>query len=1324
MVKPALNPENERERSGRQRGGGPAAAGGYNYQAAVTGIAMAHALSGAPLGWLDGLLFDAPCEIGSETGGGGDDIRLTFGTGDVAEAQVKKGLRAGKDLKAALAGLAEAIHSGKIAFGCLIVDPSSSRTVTHLLAADLIRLAEDTDAKVGTLAAKFRTHLSSSNMDVQSVCSRLRIVTVPALEGDNAAIRTAMAHLGQVCAESSEATLAWDRLYRDAHLMMARRGRRTRSDIARVLRSANVRLSADPSVSPAGVLSKLCDWTLQITAEFSILGVRKPVAIDQAWLPLGVAIRDELVAAEEDDLAAAVARYHSGPQTKLREQKNCDPITLGRFRRHVVIVGGAGAGKTTLLKKLARIYAKDNLPVLLVSALAVARRMISAGEGFATAAFAIGLDESGLAPEQARGADLGDWVILCDGLDECGPDQQRLAQGLVHFVAGQPNVRVAVTTRSIGYRTAALANWRHYDLVAGSSLVAESIAKLLSHILQKGQEPENLRRTVDEALEESDAGRTAARSPLLLSLCAALIARGASLGRTRLQFYRAVFALLESEPPPRAGPAPTSSFVLGRFLEVLGWTLVTDARAQANVALRACADVLQSELDMPALKALDLAERCFAYWQALGVVERVHHAGDEALTFVHKTFAEFASGRFMAALPPDRQAEILASQDDVAGLSETIAFASALGAGPVFVDDLLRRGFAGVSGQMRLLQALEVLSEADPPIDAWRVGTLVAIAADRLAGNHRTWALEVGAALIQVATRYGNLVAPAVRSLRSSTEQTWTCLSAWAVMFASEPDELTLEELLPIMESLAKEQGGDIKPLLGGGIGLAGGRGRALLESFAYGIAQRIVSERSGPAAEQLLSRFAPLVDKGSYGFYQRLSALGRAHGVQSPSPNIENLASMPDWDFSKLGRAMRTALTTIMTACGADEAVDVTSAPNDGPLFNLAGFLSVVGLREAGMSEFWPWLEPFDIEDVTRVYQNLAMLAGVPLDRMAAEAAVLRQEIRSSAGDGLSPTFDRIPEMDTNELDPRCIDGSMVDFTRVERALRHGSNLVVVTALNLALLVGTLEVWHKLAANLLENGTDDTVWAAVHIAKKLPEPESLALLFSHTITAPRSGSQHVVDQIAKICPVDDLRRSEALRWALLNDQVQAATSAAKWARDVPNVGSEREASLLLEAFDHWRRIEEPYPTGGGTIPPSPRAQLVEALAQVGRAHLETLISWVEDTRSDVVEAARKALIELITRDADARSTFVELATAGLPLPTLKTALADCTAFTESECAKLLDLLESEDANLRYVAMPLLNLPHVPGEKRAQALQILRNDPEPQIRETAVRMIG
>jgi len=1319
MARPAAKKKKQSGMSGRPRGGGPAAAGGYNYQAAVTGIAMAHAISGLPLGWLDGLLFDAPCEIRSETGGGGDDIRLNFGSGDVVEAQIKKGLRAGKELKAALARLAEAIHGAKITFGCLVAAPASSRTVTDSLAADIVRMGEDANATVDEFSSEFRIELLRNGMDVRGICSHMRIVTVPALDGNDAAVRTAMALLSRVCAESQDATRAWDRLYRDAHLIMARRGRRTRSDITRVLRSANIRLNADPNGGPAGVLSKLCDWTLQTTAEFSILGIQRPLLIDEAWLPVTVLVREKPPQPDCGDLSAAIERYHSTQPVGPRGQKGCDPTTLSRFRRHVVVVGGAGMGKTTLLKKLARCYAKDNFPVLRVNALAVARRMVSAGEGFGTAAFTIGLDDSGLAPELVRRADLGDWVILCDGLDECGSDQQRFAEGLVSFVAAHPNARVVVTTRSIGYRTAAFANWRHYEMPAlDSSTVAKGIAKLLIHIQDDGSNPSNTRRVVEEKLEESEAGRTAARSPLLLSLCAALIARGTPLGQTRLQFYRAVFKLLEAEPPPRAGTAPATSAVLGRFLDVLGWTILTDQRIQADAVLCSCGKAFQSELDLPSLKAQDLAEKCFAYWHALGLIEKVHHAGDEALTFVHKTFGEFAAGRFIATMPPDQQGQILTK--DAADLSEAVAFASALGAGAIFVDDLIRRGFEGTSGQSRLLQALEILSEADPPIDGQRVEALVRFAADRLAGDHQTWALDVGAALLAVANRYRELVASATRPLRLH-KQSWTRLGAWAVTFTAEPSESGIEDLLAAMESLAAHKDSASGPLLGGGWRVGGTPGRTLFDSFACGIAERIVTERSCTAAEELLIRFEPLLKHGTLGFYERLFAIGAKYGIQIPAPGFGR--AMANLDLDRADLAARCAFIAILTACGADEGPDNAASQGEGPLYNLAGFLGAIELLQAPLPEIWPWCQPFDLDAVAEAYRHFAVSVGVPLDRMVTEAATLRGEIQSTDRPIIAQVFSRCPHMDAEEPVQARIDRSSVDFARIERALRHSSSLAVMPALNVALLAGSPDIWRSLAANLLRDSTGISLWAAAHLIERLPVVEGLSLLRSHITSTLRPGSEYIFREYAKICPINDPGRIDALRWALLNDQPGVAVAAAEWARDVPNPDSETEAALLLEAFEHWRHVEGPYPHGGGVIPQSPREELLEALVRGDNANFEMLVSLLNDTRPDVVRVAQKALIFLISHDGDARHRLLELAISrSIPIHTMKLAFEECSAYSSSECTNIITLFNDTDPGIRFVAIPILELSHISDDVREQVLGTLRNDPEPQIREAAIRM--
>lgn len=105
---------------GKKPGGGTAAAGGTNFQAAITAIASVHLLAGKPLGWLTGLVDDIPVGIWAESEGPGDDLRLELVDGRVAEVQAKKGLQRGAALWEALDALAAAVSRGRLDFGVLI----------------------------------------------------------------------------------------------------------------------------------------------------------------------------------------------------------------------------------------------------------------------------------------------------------------------------------------------------------------------------------------------------------------------------------------------------------------------------------------------------------------------------------------------------------------------------------------------------------------------------------------------------------------------------------------------------------------------------------------------------------------------------------------------------------------------------------------------------------------------------------------------------------------------------------------------------------------------------------------------------------------------------------------------------------------------------------------------------------------------------------------------------------------------------------------------------------------------------------------------------
>lgn len=447
------NPRSPRKTSGRQsrstprqEAGGAATAGGMNFQAAVSAIAAVYLARARPLGWLDGLVDDVPISLLAETGGSGDDIQIRLRNGSIAEVQVKRGLRRGGRLWEPLMRLSRAIHAGMIGYGCLVVSPDSTRAIRAELARDIIRLGDGRSDRLSEFGQALVSQLTAADLPISAVCQRLRIVTVNALTTDDASVRAARAELGHLCKSESRVDDAWNRLYRDASELIELRGARSASSVIRVLQSAGVDIAEGPGGDLATILTKLTAWGFTASRSFGIFGAPKAPSIDDAWIPLKAAIRGDAKVAPQD-LAEALKLYHDWEKRyPAREGKSIDAHTFGRFVHYVVVVAGPGMGKSTLLKKLARCYSGDGFPVLRVSIPRVAARMKHQGSSFAESLFALGLDGAGIEPAAAERAAIADWVLLCDGLDECGNDQDAIAQGLVQFVAGHPSSRVIVTT--------------------------------------------------------------------------------------------------------------------------------------------------------------------------------------------------------------------------------------------------------------------------------------------------------------------------------------------------------------------------------------------------------------------------------------------------------------------------------------------------------------------------------------------------------------------------------------------------------------------------------------------------------------------------------------------------------------------------------------------------------------------------------------------------------------------------------------------------------------------------------------------------------------
>ena len=250
-------------------------------------------------------------------------------------------------------------------------------------------------------------------------------------------------------------------------------------------------------------------------------------------------------------------------------------------------------GKTTLLKRIARRYSEDHIPILHVRLIAVAQRM-RAGSSFEEAVFDLGLDGSGIASAAARQAAFPNWLLLCDGLDECGKLQEEVAAGVARFAAGHPDCRVLVTTRPVGYDTAHFSDWRHYYLapLEPSSAPAHLATLVSESALESSPFQDNICALCSAELERKETSKVVARSPLLLGLAASIIVRGGHLGATKERLFEQIFELIDEVPNSRIPEPPAPSALLRRFLDILGWHKTAHPLSRIDDTLDRCAEGL------------------------------------------------------------------------------------------------------------------------------------------------------------------------------------------------------------------------------------------------------------------------------------------------------------------------------------------------------------------------------------------------------------------------------------------------------------------------------------------------------------------------------------------------------------------------------------------------------------------------------------------------------------------------------------------------------------------------------------------------------------
>lgn len=1290
---------------GRRNVGGSTAERGLDFQARVSAIVMAHMLIEKPLNWFANVLPDNPKELHAETGGPGDDICFVCEEGKLVEVQVKSGLSVGEDLWAALVALAKGIHTERIVAGVLVVCPNSSKTIRSNLADDIVRMGNGRLDGLRDQSERFLSKLNTESIDVVKACSALRIITISAVEGNQEAENNTRERLASVVQNSSQ---AWISLVAYSRRLIKIRGRATRVTLTRELRLRNIHFKTSQIETSIQLQAALNQWLQTAFSNIKILGISKPVPIKDCWIPI-TAFVVEADQSEPLELEKALSKYHEYASRHRHGGQSVDAHTVGRYVRKAVVLGGPGIGKSTLLKKLALEYSRDGFLVLFVRLPQVVALMRQEGGRLEDCLFEIALSASGL---RSNPLPLHDAVILCDGLDECGNFQSMLIEVLHAFAAAHPHSRIIIASRPIGYQSGLLGDWRHYELQPLHEFEAENaISTVLSAIPFSCEEArETALELAKQQLKERHINGVAARSPLMLTMIAALVSKGIEPNTNRAALYRQLFRLIEDHPPARFEGTLPSEPERNRFLELLGWSFFENGNEPFEQIIERCARWWHNETNKGHLECQITVRNCLNYWEALGVVERIRTSTQETVTFVHKTFGEFAAAKYICSCDLVTQRDLIAKAIATPAWKETLSFTSHLGQVDTVLNVWSEMAEEGNSkATYNLDDALALVVQSGVPVATESLTSFLrccwAVTANKLSKARYVG----GDTLCLVAESNW----PAVREdvfANINSSDNWVKLVAWACLCASSEMSVSYKEILEFLinhENIFPEQS------YLGGLDLSS-KGYTVRKSIIIGVAKKLLINSQKMEGLEVLNTFLIQTKWLSLGISDELAKLYKDAGQVMPI----DLKARGHTDFySSLEKWNSIAESLMGVICDKATTIEANDQ-SDEDMLELGALLASSNFWEMPSSSINVMRNSVDRRTQRQaVLQAIARASGIDWGAIEAQARVhLKHVLEREPGEyrGLTciPRVDAIPD----SYMPRVGSELLPVLTEV---ILHENEYFVRNAVIVLFGYRDDPLYQTTIQKLLNFAEGMALHYVGVLVNSLPKEQSQPLLLSRLISTPMTrGCEHLYPFLS---PPFGFEYEPAVLAGLACTDPDIAAAAAKIASRL-----QISPELLVKfhnAFNDWKELEEPYPVKGGAVPVSPRDELAKIFVRENSSDISMLVSMIQDTRPDIRNSAFEPFIALLTTSDDLKDYIIGKTVSGEFEITLLRKAISAGAFKGNDAMKVVPLLQNCSAKVRFGVLPILNKMYLHSETiRAEAERLIL-DPNIEIRETAQKAL-
>ena len=1305
--------------------GGAAGAGGFNFQAAISTIAYVHTLRGTPVQWIDGLVAGVPVSVSSETGGPGDDISLELADESLVEVQAKKGLRADGKFWSVVDSLSEGISSGRCAYGILIVCPSSSNTIRRDYARAIRRVGDERNDAPSTEQITLTEHLKQKGYDPAKICARLRIQTVAALSDQGDALTAARAELGHICSDQSQIQSAWNTLYRNAWLAIESKGRRTSGSLVSVLRSSNITIQSDENDTPAAISHTLLQWIDATTEKFSVLGIPELLSTDTAWLQLHASVGGDAIESSSS-MEDALQAYHALSEKSVnKDAKRIDAKTIGTFRKHCVVVGGPGSGKSLLMKVLAREFGREALISLRVRLRDLSKRIETTGCTVEEGLLSLGLAESGVSPEQLRAAGLSELVFLCDGLDECGDHESKIASGLRAIAASSPSSRIIVTTRPIGYDTSELRDWRHYTITPlDPDHTANHLETLCRGALGTVSDSEDqLRSNIDAYMDASGTGKFISRNPLLIAFTAALFLKQKALGNSKADLYTRIFKLIDDSRTPRKGSASAAPRAIrDNVLNHLGWLVSTAPLLTAEEIEKQCGKNIERGSGDLYLKALSLTQQSIDYWEEAGLIERIRHSGQDLITFIHKTCGEFAAARHLATIDKTEARQLIEKDLDNPEWEEILDFATQTSVAEMIADAVIERAETAELSSRLIDRAFHVLARPEirlPPskLTAF-LKRMFALAQD----EDRKKAYRVGACIVDNDISHVPEVAERSEQLLGAQYE-WSRLIGWMLLVCHFPDRLSRSELENAVLHYAA-LGNDDNLLIRPKDFFFGKRpDRALFELFLINALEKLLEDQTVEGQDKLIAAVSRLEALRTLGSMRRLESLLRRIGRRDALSMFRTMQEMKFLPavmegMSQFKAAYRKLFEDIVA--GAFIAEAPPERPSTG-MKHLAAFFQLTEIMEVPGDDLSVWKGDGDLAQVHELLRAAVYVFELSPERLVAE---VRSAYNATQAQTDFDVFLDVPSVDVAEIDWKRAQQIEFDDAVLEELVHHPSLWLKVLAAQIldSRLRGTERF--EACKRMLETGQNKTLHIAAIMAAALPDHKEHELILARLNKSLTPGTHYLFEQLAENeFPVEQLH-AELLERGLLLSSAKVAESAAKWCSTSVDRSDTWLLPVLRQAFDYWIENEQPYPKKSGVVPDSPRATLYRAMRAIDDFKFDELAKLSRDTRPDVSELAVQDLVHLVIGSDDDRNQLVgEICAKRFPSALCAKLFDSGIPYSQDNLTKLCGLLEDSDPAYRRVAIRVLSHP---GMDRVKALRLathMKDDTDGSVRDAAHRCL-